>query len=158
MVQVLGAARPIRFRLTRSQFTNIIPGRPRGRLNVISRTRLKEFVTDGHADAAVPLFAWYTAAKKASWRTFAELKQTFGSADLVGDCVVFDIGGNNYRLIARLRYPLGRVYVLRVMTHAVYDGENWAKSCGCFEPPPAPPRPKPAVPRTRKPAPKRKPR
>ena len=60
----------------------------------------------------------------------------FSNASLVGNCVVFNIGGNKYRLIARILYPSQKVFVLKVMTHAEYDEDKWKEQCGCFAPPP----------------------
>ena len=53
------------------------------------------------------------------------MRKAFKAADLVGRFVVFDIGGNKYRLIAVIHYNRGRVYVRHVLTHAEYDEENW---------------------------------
>jgi hypothetical protein len=58
-----------------------------------------------------------------------------GSADRVGNCVVFDVGNNRYRLIGRVFYPY-KLYVLRVMDHQEYSRNAWAKQCGCHNPPP----------------------
>ena len=75
-------------------------------------------------------------ARSAAWANFAALRQTFGSADRVGDCVVFDVGNNRFRLIGRVRFAGGIVYVLKVMDHTEYDARNWADECGCHRPPP----------------------
>jgi mRNA interferase HigB len=108
-------------------------------VRVISRKALREFWAV-HPAAQPPLLAWYKLATAAAWRTFAALRATFGSADRVGDCVVFDIGGNKFRLIGRVRYTTARlpgvVYVLKVMTHAEYDDNTWPDECGCHDPPP----------------------
>jgi mRNA interferase HigB len=75
----------------------------------------------------------------------------FGSASLVGNCVVFNIGGNKYRLVTRILYPSQKVFVLRCMTHAEYDEDKWKVDCGCYDPPPAKPTKKiKTVPITRK--------
>lgn len=58
---------------------------------------------------------WYKMAKQTDWENFAALKGTFASADQVGNCVVFDVGNNRYRLIGRVVYAKGRLYVLKVM-------------------------------------------
>jgi len=50
---------------------------------------------------------------------------------------VFNIGGNKYRLIGRIRYAIRKVFVLKVMTHGEYDEDKWKGECGCFEPPPS---------------------
>ncbi|RLS47787.1 MAG: type II toxin-antitoxin system HigB family toxin [Planctomycetota bacterium] len=77
----------------------------------------------------------YKIASKAEWVNFAGLKQTFGAADQVGNCVVFDVGSNRYRLIGRVLYP-HKLSVLRVMDHEEYDRAPWASQCGCHSPPP----------------------
>lgn len=114
-------------------------------MRVISHKRLKDFWEDPKSPQGSEryLAAWYKLALAATWRNFAELRATFGSADAVGDCVVFDVGNNRIRLIGRVRYvcdelPGGRVYVLAVLRHAEYDENKWPDDCGCHEPPPPP--------------------
>jgi len=102
---------------------------------VVSLKRLREFWAI-HPKAEVPLRGWYTQTLAADWQTFSDLRATFPSADLVGNCTVFNIGGNNFRLIARVFFRSHKVYVLRVMTHVQYDRDDWAASCGCHSGPP----------------------
>lgn len=78
-------------------------------------------------------------SRTVSWEAFADVKASFASVSIVGDCVVFNIGGNKYRLISRIRYTSQKVFVLKVMTHREYDDDRWKGECGCFEPPPSPP-------------------
>ena len=113
-------------------------------MQVISRRRLREFWQSRKGDAKVAvrnLSAWYKAARNAAWANFGVLRRTFGSADQVGNCVVFDMGNNRFRLIGRVNYARGIVYVLRVMDHAEYDRQLWAEACGCHKPPPKRPAP-----------------
>ena len=49
---------------------------------------------------------------------------------------MYNVGGNKYRLISRIRYATQKVFVLKVMTHGEYDEDKWKDECGCFEPPP----------------------
>jgi mRNA interferase HigB len=108
-------------------------------MRVISRRRLRQFWESRKHDAAIAerdLSAWYKLAKNATWANFGELRQTFGSADQVGNCVVFDVGNNRLRLIGRVNYARGILYVLRVMDHAEYDKQRWVDDCGCHKPPP----------------------
>jgi mRNA interferase HigB len=108
-------------------------------VRVISKKRLRTFWQSRKADsvAAEPdLSAWYKLAKNAAWTNFATLRQTFGSADQVGDCVAFDVGNNRFRLIGRVRHASGIVYVLKVMDHKEYDRRNWLDDGGCHKPPP----------------------
>ena len=116
-------------------------------MRVISKARLKEFwELPGHEDAEGPLRAWHThvSSKTVSWEAWGDVKSSFASASIVGDCVVFNTGGNKYRLITRIRYATQKVFVLKVMTHAEYDEDAWKDECRGFEPPPPPKRPTPA--------------
>jgi mRNA interferase HigB len=111
-------------------------------VRIISRRRLREFWQSRKHDAGVAerdLAAWYKLTKSASWANFGSLRQTFGSADQVGNCVVFDVGNNRFRLIGRVNYAKGILYVLRVMDHPEYDEKRWIEDCGCHNPPPKKP-------------------
>lgn len=102
---------------------------------VVSLRRLREFWAE-HPRAEVPLRGWYTLTAAAEWATFAELRSDFPTADLVGNCTVFNIAGNHFRLIARAFFTNHKVYVLRVMTHAEYDRNDWVSGCRCYLPQP----------------------
>jgi mRNA interferase HigB len=97
--------------------------------------------TPGCEDAEGPLRAWYTHVKSrtVNWSSWADIKAEFATASHVGRCVVFNIGGNKYRLIARVFYPSHKVFILKVMTHSEYDDDKWKEDCGCLEPPPTKP-------------------
>lgn len=120
-------------------------------MRVISKARLGRFWGQpGHEDAQGPLRAWYTHvnSKTVSWRSWADVKADFASASSVGNCAVFNIGGNKYRLVTRILYPSQKVFVLKAMTHEEYDKDKWKEECGCYEPPPPKPttkRPKPGT-------------
>lgn len=108
-------------------------------MRVISKARLREFwQIPGHEDAAGPLRAWYAHVNHGSiaWLSWTDVKAEFGTASLVGNCVVFNIGGNKYRLVTRILYACHKVFILKMMTHAEYDREKWKADRGCYEPPP----------------------
>jgi mRNA interferase HigB len=108
-------------------------------MRVISKARLKEFwEAPGREEAEGPLRAWYTHvnSKRVSWQTWGDVKASFASASIVGDCVVFNIAGNKYRVISRVRFATQKLFVLKMMTHSEYDDDKWKQECGCFEPPP----------------------
>ena len=108
-------------------------------VRIISRRKLREFWEGRKHDSLIAerdLCAWHKAAKNAEWDNFGDLKQTFGSADQVGNCVVFDVGNNRFRLIGRVKYKRGIIYVLRVMDHQEYIKKLWIEDCGCRKPPP----------------------
>lgn len=111
-------------------------------MRVISKSRLKQFwELPNHGDSQGPLSAWYTHVSNISvaWQNWGEVKSTFGNADVVGNCVVFNIGGNKYRLITRIFYDSHKVYILKVMSHKEYDEDKWKEECGCFAGPPKKP-------------------
>lgn len=90
-------------------------------MHIISRTPLHEF-SDKHPAAKTPLDTWYAEVKRANWGSFADVKEAFGSADVVaGNRVIFNIGGNKYRLVVKVAYRSGTVYVRFVGTRAEYD-------------------------------------
>ena len=82
---------------------------------------IRDFIAK-HADADVPLRDWYKRVTKADWNTFADMKQTFNTVDYVGnDRYVFDIKGNNYRVVAIVLFVNKKVYMRFVGTHDEYD-------------------------------------
>ena len=90
-------------------------------MGVIARRTLREF-WQRHDQAEDPLKAWYAEAVKASWSSPQDVKNAYRHAILVADTrVVFNIGGNRYRLIVRVNYDYRIVYVKSVGTHAEYD-------------------------------------
>jgi mRNA interferase HigB len=93
-------------------------------MHIISRKKLREFCAE-HPEAEQPLDHWYTAVRNACWRNFADLRATFGSADIVEKFVVFNIGGNKYRLIAHVYYDDAVLLIRHVLTHEQYDKGGW---------------------------------
>jgi mRNA interferase HigB len=92
-------------------------------MRIISAGTLKVFWDQAACrDAEQPLRAWVRVVRAARWADPPAVKQMFGSADILRDGrVVFDIGGNKYRLVAWVDYNYGVVYVRFVGTHRDYD-------------------------------------
>ena len=93
---------------------------------IISRKSLKQF-WDQYPDSQSSLIRWYKIVEKTDFSSFDDLRQTFPSADKVGDLIVFNIGGNKYRLIASIHFNRNKVYIRHVLTHAEYDKGAWKK-------------------------------
>ncbi len=93
-------------------------------MHVIKKSRLKQFYSQ-HPNAETSLRGWYKITSLAEWQNFVELRQVFPSADQVGNLTVFNIGGNNYRLITLVDYKYQKVFIRHVLTHAEYDKEDW---------------------------------
>lgn len=93
-------------------------------MHVISLRTLRQFWKI-HPDSEQPLRAWYAIARRAQWRTPAEIQVVYASASFVGNNrVVFNIKGNDYRLIVLAEYTKGKLFVRFVGTHAEYDRVN----------------------------------
>ena len=93
-------------------------------MHVISKKKLREFWQE-HPRAQAPLEQWYQVVRNAVWESFADVRQTFNSADQVDRFTVFNIGGNKYRLIAVIHFNRGKLYVRHVLTHTEYDEGKW---------------------------------
>ena len=90
-------------------------------MRVVKKKTVVEYFAK-HPDAKVALEDWYEKAANAQWKNFAELRKTFGSADNVGGKrIVFNIKGNDYRLIAIVLYRIGMLYVRFIGTHSEYS-------------------------------------
>jgi mRNA interferase HigB len=93
-------------------------------MHVISRKALRQF-WERHPDSKAPLSRWFRIIETAEFRNFNALRDTFPSADKVGNLIVFNIGGNKYRLIASIHFNRGKVYIRHVLTHSEYNKGAW---------------------------------
>lgn len=94
------------------------------RVRVIAKRTLRLFWEGNrrHSDAKRALEDWHAQARKANWKTPTDVKASFGDASILkAGRVVFDICGNKYRLVTRINYAYGVVYVRFVGTHSDYD-------------------------------------
>lgn len=90
-------------------------------MRVIAVSTLKEFWKH-HPETEQPLKAWYDEAKHATWMTPQDIKLRYATASFVGsNRVVFNIKGNDYRLIVAVAYRYQAVYIKFIGTHAEYD-------------------------------------
>jgi mRNA interferase HigB len=90
-------------------------------VRVIARRILRQFWSK-HADARQPLKAWYDEVKKALWGGMVDIKKSHATASVVDrERVVFNIGGNKYRLVVKLWFPSKTVFIKFVGTHEQYD-------------------------------------
>lgn len=88
---------------------------------VISYGTLRDFF-EVHAGAKDALNNWYRLTLQADWANYHEIKDMFNSVDAVGnDRFVFDIRGNNYRIVAMIFFDIRTVYIRFVGTHKEYD-------------------------------------
>ena len=78
-----------------------------------------------HGDCVQQADDWYAAAREAKWHNLAEVRTSFRHADVVGDKTVFNIKGNDYRLIVHINYQASIIYIKHLLTHAEYDKDKW---------------------------------
>ena len=90
-------------------------------MRVIAKRTLQAFWRR-HPDAEGPLLAWYREVEKEDWVGPAQVKAKYRNASFVADNrVIFNIKGNDYRLVVKINYPYRMVYVRFVGTHTEYD-------------------------------------
>ena len=101
-------------------------------MNIIATRTIRQFQED-YPDAASALDAWLEVAGKAHWESFNEVLETYAAAGQVGSCLVFNIRGNNDRLICGICYAnqwvKGTLFVKNFLTHAEYDKGSWKRDC-----------------------------
>jgi mRNA interferase HigB len=93
-------------------------------MRVIAERPLRQF-WNNYPDAERPLKAWLSICKSKDFGTFGDLKRTFRTVDKVGKFVVFNIGGNKFRLVVVVHFNRKRIYVRAVLTHEEYDQDQW---------------------------------
>lgn len=90
-------------------------------MRIITITKIKAYIKE-HPQAEVGLLDWVSKTEQATWHSFADIKQTFNSVDYVGkQHYVFNIQGNNYRLVVVIQFTPQNVYIRFIGTHAEYD-------------------------------------
>lgn len=90
-------------------------------MRVLAYSTIRDYIK-GHAEADKPLRDWYTKVTRADWKCFSDIKNDFNSVDFVGnDRYVFNIGGNNFRVVVVVIFLSHMVYVRFIGTHAEYD-------------------------------------
>ena len=91
-------------------------------MRVVAVSALREF-WEKHPSAEAPLKAWLEEVKVAAWQSPADVKDHFGHASILKNRrVVFNIKGNDFRLVAAIAYRFQAIYIKFVGTHAEYDG------------------------------------
>lgn len=90
-------------------------------MRIFTEQTLKEF-GERHPDAKVALQIWAATVKKSDWTCFADVRRTFGSMDSIGNQhFVFNVKGNDYRIVAVIIFTIKFVYIRFVGTHGGYD-------------------------------------
>jgi mRNA interferase HigB len=97
-------------------------------MQVISVNKLVEFWKK-HRNAKKQLAAWLKVAEDATWKKWADVTATYAKASLYKCCIVFNICGGSYRLVARRDEKWTSLLVVDVYTHQEYDKDSWKDYC-----------------------------
>ena len=95
-------------------------------MHIISRKIVREFIQH-HPDSKTALDSWFHLVRANQFHSFNDLRQVFPPADKVGDLIVFNIGGNKYRLIAAIHFNRQKAYIRDIRTHSEYDRGTWKR-------------------------------
>lgn len=93
-------------------------------MHIISWKKISDFVTK-HPNSGPSLKSWFKVVHNTDFKDFDELRKVFKSADQVGKFTVFNISGNNFRLISAIHYNRKKVFIRYVLTHSEYDKGKW---------------------------------
>lgn len=97
-------------------------------MRIISERRLREFWQQ-HPESENAMRELIMTLRLADWKNFSDVRRTFNHADIYGGCVIFDVGGNKYRIIGKIAYQHKIVFVRFVLTHKEYDEKKWQADC-----------------------------
>lgn len=90
-------------------------------MRIFTEQRLKAYIKD-NPKSKVALQDWVSIVKRSNWSCFADIKESFNSVDSVGNGrYVFNIKGNNYRLVVLIKFTIAFVYIRFIGTHKEYD-------------------------------------
>ncbi len=89
-------------------------------LHIISKKKIRSYCKD-NVQADLPLTAWFITMQETNAKTLTELKKIFNGVDYVHGYTIFNVGGNNYRLITAMHYNTQRCYIRAIWTHAEYS-------------------------------------
>jgi mRNA interferase HigB len=93
-------------------------------MRIVAKRALREF-WEQFPETQESLLAWYREVEKEDWDGPAKVKEKYRSASIIkGSRVVFNIKGNDYRLVVKVNYPYRMIYIRFVGTHAEYDKIN----------------------------------
>lgn len=96
-------------------------------MRIVKHRTIVEFYTK-HSDSKTALEEWYTKTSKADWNNFSDIRQTFNSVDSVGNSrFVFNIKGNDYRLVAMVLFKIKMVYLRFIGSHSEYNNTDCSK-------------------------------
>ena len=92
-------------------------------MHIVSRKALRVFWTE-HPNSEKALIRWFKIVRRTEFENFAALRASFPSADQVGELIVFNIGGNKYRLIASVHFNRGKIFIRHIFYPSYIDAQG----------------------------------
>jgi mRNA interferase HigB len=97
-------------------------------MRIISPKKIRGF-WEKHRESETVMSEWINRVYDAKWDNFSDVRKTFNHADIYKCCTIFDVGGNKYRIIAKIKYEWKIVYIRFVLNHFEYDQKKWQADC-----------------------------
>lgn len=100
-------------------------------MRIISEKTTRRYYRE-NPESETAMREWIRQVRRADWSNFLDVRNTFNHADVFKKCVIFDVGGNKYRIIGKVEYRKHLVFIKRTLTHAEYDfkyGKLWKADC-----------------------------
>lgn len=97
-------------------------------MKIISEKKLRQFWKQ-NKQAEQAMREWIRLVRLSDWNNFTDVRNTFNHADIYGNCTIFDVGGNKYRVIGKVAYGIKVVFIRFVLTHIEYDEGIWKSDC-----------------------------
>jgi mRNA interferase HigB len=97
-------------------------------MRIISPKKIREF-WEKHRESETVMREWINRVYDADWDNFSDVRKTFNHADIYKCCTIFDVGGNKYRIITKIKYEWKIVYIRFVLNHFEYDQKKWQADC-----------------------------
>lgn len=100
-------------------------------MRIISERTIRKYYAD-KPESEMAMIEWIRIVKVADWLNFFDVRNTFNHADVFKKCVIFDVGGNKYRIIAKVEYQKHLVFIKKILTHDEYvhkNGKLWKADC-----------------------------
>lgn len=102
-------------------------------MRIITERKLREFWSAASGPEGIrreKVFReWIFVVREADWSNFSDVRKTFNHCDVYGRCTIFDVGGNKYRVIAKVAFGIQAVFIRFVLNHEEYDKNNWQADC-----------------------------
>jgi len=97
-------------------------------MRIISEKRLRDFWRK-HPASERSMREWIRVVREADWQNFLDIRKAYNHADIYKKCIIFNVGGNNYRILGMVEFEKHIVFIRAVLLHSEYDQNIWKPDC-----------------------------